>query len=134
MGMRFVGIGLPTFGPNDSGLEDVALAGGTPASRRSNDLTQASGTSRGRSLPTEELLGLKKGTPAAIGGTAADVEPDEEDPAPGVEPDDEEATPGVEPDPDDEAAAGFEPEPDADDGCKLADTALARSSRSIQSG
>jgi hypothetical protein len=121
--MRFVGIGLPTFGPNDSGLEDVALAGGTPASRRSNDLTQASGTSRGRSLPTEELLGLKKGTPAAIGGTAADVEPD-----------DEEAAPGVEPDPDDDAAAGFEPEPDADDGCKLADTALARSSRSIQSG
>ena len=54
--------------------------------------------------------------------------------APDVEPDDEDAAPGVEPDPDDDAASGFEPEPDDDDGCKLAAAALARSSRSIQSG
>ena len=58
-----------------------------------------------------------------MGGAAADVEPDDED-----------ATPGVEPDPDDDAASRFEPEPDDDDGCKLAFTALAISSRSIQSG
>ena len=35
---------------------------------------------------------------------------------------------------DDDAASGFEPEPDADGDCKLAFTAQAISSRSIQSG
>jgi hypothetical protein len=67
-----------------------------------------------------------------MGEAAAAVEPDEEE-VPGVEPDDEDAAPGVEPDQDEDAASGFEPEPDADD-CKLAATALATSSRSIQSG
>ena len=122
--MRFAGIGLPTFGPSDTGTpDDVALAGGAPPTSSLNALAQASGTSRGRLLPAEELLGLKKGTLAAMGGAAADVEPDDED-----------ATPGVEPDPDDDAASRFEPEPDDDDVCKLAFTALAISSRSIQSG
>ena len=126
-GLRFEGIGTPAFGPNDCGISAAdVLTGGAPASRLAESLTLVSGQRLKWVLLNEELVGLKKGTPAAIGCAAAVVDPD---------PDDEDAAPGVDPDPvDEDAASGFDPEPGADDFRKLASTALAKSSRSIQSG